>query len=109
MKKSELRQIIKEEISELTSSKASATPASKEGTVSGGSLSTLVAALKNIDIEDPKISNILGKLKNLSYKPSIPEQQIITNVFRAMINTKDDAALTKVFSALKNMEAKISD
>lgn len=104
MKKSELRQIIKEEISEAMA--APPTPAAKTGSVAGGSISTLSTALKGIGITDPNITNILGKLKNLKYIPSMTEKQIITDVFRKMMNTDDDTALSKVFSALKQMEAK---
>ena len=107
MKKSELRQIIKEEISELTAAAAKIppTPVAKTGSVKGGSTSTLIVALKGIGIEDPDITTILTRLKNLKYKPTMSEKQTITNIFRTMMSTNDDTALSKVFSALKQMEA----
>jgi hypothetical protein len=104
MKQSELLQIIKEEISKAVNPPVSST--SKAGTVSGGSISTLATALNGIGVEDPKIAGILGKLKNIKYNPSMGEKDIIVKVFRQMMNTSEDAALTKVFNALKQMEAK---
>jgi hypothetical protein len=104
MKKSELLQIIKEEISEAVNPPVSSVP--KVGTVSGGSLSTLSIALKGIGIEDPKTVGVLGKIKNVKYNPSIAEKDIIVKIFRQMMNTSDDVALSKVFNALKQMEVK---
>jgi hypothetical protein len=104
MNKSELQQIIKEEILEAMA--APTPPTSSSRSVAGGSTSTLSTSLKGIGITDPNITNILGKLKDLKYIPSMKEKQIITDIFRKMMNTNDDTALAKVFNALKQMEAK---
>ena len=101
MKRSELRQLIREEI------EAAANPAdtSNQSNVKG-SIETLKMALKGIGIDDENISMVLNKAKNPETKLTNSDNMVLANVFKQMMRSTDSTALVKVFTALKNMGAK---
>ena len=75
------------------------------GKVQGTINPALFKGLGIEDFEPNKFSGIVQKIKNNQGLTAF-ENKVLSNVFVAMIKTKDDAMLSKIFNNLKSVEAK---
>jgi len=81
------------------------TPPAATGKVQGTINPALFKGLGIEDFEPNKFSGIVQKIKNNQGLTAF-ENKVLANVFVAMIKTKDDAMLSKIFNNLKSVEAK---
>ena len=101
MKAQQLRYLIREELQKII--KEEEVPA----TTVKGDTSTLINNLKKLNIPDfdaSKLTTTIALVKQ-DKTLNIAANKVLANVMTAMIKTKDDALLTKIFSNLKNIEA----
>jgi len=96
MKKQQLKYIIREELQKII----------KEEPVLKGDTNTLINNLKklNPDFDASKLTTTIALVKQ-NKTLNIAATKILADIMIAMIKTKDDALLTKIFSILKNIEA----
>ncbi len=94
MKKSELKQLIKEAVA------ASAPPEKVQGNVNLNLFKEL-----NPNLNPSLITSAIAKVKN-GTGLGMNDNKVLADLMASLIKTSDDALLSKIFSNLKQIEAK---
>jgi len=105
MKKSQLKQLVKEEIKIAIFEATSPTQQPADTTIQGGFRADLFKKLMGTSFDATKFTSAMNKLKN-NQSRSVSDNAFLGDVVRALMYTDDNTMLTNIFSYLKTLKTK---